>query len=296
MPPYLVTLGDSVHWGQGLAPAHKLHTIVGGELRKTMPDLVDHFLAHSGAIIGLGATIAPERVDGEVPIAYPTLFQQVDGFAGNPDDVTVVLVNGGINDVDIRRILSPLTPPDHLRDLTWKHCRDGMTALLQTIVARFAAATIVVTPYYPILSYDSEISALRLLLEEHGLSVTPHAMEYSAGRNPIVEGCLRFWRESQAALAAAVQAVGLSRVRFADPVFTEQNAVMATDPLLWGLGLVIGMPPEDEVVDARRAACDVAIPAFDVIRREQCYRASAGHPNVAGARRYADAVVQALGI
>lgn len=104
MAAHLVTLGDSVHWGQGLLQAHKLHTLVGSEMRKTQPGLVDHFLAHSGATIGVGATVKRQRVHGEVPIAYPTILEQVEGFFGAPADATVVLVNGGINDIDIRNI------------------------------------------------------------------------------------------------------------------------------------------------------------------------------------------------
>ena len=64
MPAWLVTLGDSVHWGQGLRRADKLHGIVASELRNTRPDLENHLLAHSGAIIGVGAIVARQRADG----------------------------------------------------------------------------------------------------------------------------------------------------------------------------------------------------------------------------------------
>ena len=112
----LVTLGDSVHWGQGLRLESKLHKLVEAEVRKTRPGLVHHFMAHSGAIIGIGATVTRRRVHGEVPIAYPTLVEQVEGYAGNPADVVAVLVNGGINDVDIRNILNPIVSQAALRD------------------------------------------------------------------------------------------------------------------------------------------------------------------------------------
>lgn len=38
MTAYLVTIGDSVHWGQGLLHAHKLHTIVGATSRIAFAD------------------------------------------------------------------------------------------------------------------------------------------------------------------------------------------------------------------------------------------------------------------
>ncbi len=296
MSKYLVTLGDSVHWGQGLRPANKIHTRVGAVLRKARPDLVDHLLAHSGATIGVDASVAPERVHGEVPIAYPTLFQQLDGFAGDPDEVLVALVNGGINDVDLRRILSILTSLDHLSDLTNKHCHLDMRALLARVVPRFPQATILVTGYYPILSYESAPFGIPLLLAQEGLSVSAEVAELTAGRNAIVERALHFWRESRAALQRAVDDAASARVLFVDPGFTEANAAFAPASLLFGLRNDGLLSPEDEVIAERRGGCNAAIPPFDAGRRFQCYRASAGHPNARGARRYAEAIVAALGL
>ena len=106
MTPYLVTIGDSVHWGQGLRREHKLHAIVEAEVHRAHPGLVHYLGAHSGAIIGIGAVVQRAGVHGEVPVAYPTITNQVDAFPGDPADVLAVLVNGGINDVDIRTILN----------------------------------------------------------------------------------------------------------------------------------------------------------------------------------------------
>ena len=112
----------------------------------------------------------------------------------------------------------------------------------------------------------------------------------------IVDRCLVFWRESTDCLQRAVDetnaALTAPRIVLVDPGFTEDNAMFAGDPWLWGLNS--DLSPQDEVVDARHGACDVAIPWFDGFAREQCYRASAGHPNVKGAQRYADAILQAI--
>jgi hypothetical protein len=92
-----------------------------------------------------------------------------------------------------------------------------------------------------------------------------------------------------------VQDTDSARVVLANAGFTEQNAVFASHPLLWGLKLDPILSPEDEVIPSRRVACDLAIPPLDLARRAQCYRASAGHPNVEGASRYAAAILAALG-
>jgi hypothetical protein len=301
MAAYLVTLGDSVHWGQGLLHAHKLHTIVGAEMRKTQPDLVDHFLAHSGATIGVGATVKRQRVHGEVPIAYPTILEQVEGFVGAPADVTAVLVNGGINDIDIRNILNPAVSPRTLSDLTVEHCYDSMRVVLEAVVHGFdnPATAVVVTPYYPILSPRSQPFGIPRLLAHQGLAV-PRELDLTIGTNPLVARCLQFWNESTVCLKRAIAevnaAMAIPRIAFADPGFTENNAVFAGEPWLFGLGRDLTLPPQDEVIGERHHACDLAFPPIDWPTREQCYRASAGHPNVTGARKYADAILTALGL
>ena len=296
---YLVTLGDSVHWGQGLRREHKLHAIVEAELAKTHPGLVHHFLAHSGAIIGIGATVARQRVDGEVPIAYPTLVQQVEAFVGDPANVVAVLVNGSINDIDIRNILNPFVSQSALRAMIEEHSYDSMRALLELVLARFTnpTARVIVTTYYPILSPLSRPFGVPFLLANEGLTL-PSGIDPLAGTNIVVAKCMQFWQESTTALAQAVTAANgtltAPRVFLADPGFSEDNAVFAGDPWLFGLANDPLLSPQDEVAAERQAACDLAFPATDWAARQQCYRASAGHPNVKGARKYADAILAAL--
>jgi pyruvate/2-oxoglutarate dehydrogenase complex dihydrolipoamide acyltransferase (E2) component len=301
MSTYLVTVGDSVHWGQGLTRPNKLHTRVAHRLRAQDPGLVEHHMAHSGAVIGVGATVVRPGVDGEVPVGSPTILEQVAAFPGDPAEVDTVLVNGGINDVDIRNILNPLLSSQRLSDLIQEHCLDSMRVLLEETVSRFPAARtrIVVTAYYPILSHRSKPFGIPLLLESEGLlapATTSHLA--TVGKNPVVEHCLLFWRESTTCLRQAVDAVNAAhppaRIRFVDPGFTERNAAFADEP--WLFGMKLGLLPEDEVAGPRRSSCQAAIPAGEILAREQCFRASAGHPNVWGAGRYADAIIAALGL
>ena len=300
MDAYLVTLGDSVHWGQGLRLEHKLHWLVDAEVRKTHPGLVHHLLAHSGAIIGVGATVKRQRVHGEVPIAYPTLIEQVEGFVGNPADVIAVLVNGGINDVDIRNILNPIVSQATLRDLIEEHCYDSMKSLLDLVVLRFdnPATRVIVTPYYPVLSPLSKPFGIPWMLASEGLAL-PGGIDLVAGTNIVVAKCMQFWHESTSALTRAVAEMNASlsepRIALADPGFTEDNEVFAGVPWLFGLGNDPLLSPQDEVVLERHEACDLAFPPTEWPARQQCYRASAGHPNPAGARRYAAAILAALG-
>src|SRR5258708_26456358 len=101
----LLILGDSVTWGQGLLPVHKISTIVATQINAS-----PKMLAHSGATIGIGDSNFDVMPSPEVPNSYPTIIEQVDKFIGDQADVQWILMNGGINDVDIRSILNPLYP------------------------------------------------------------------------------------------------------------------------------------------------------------------------------------------
>lgn len=298
--PTFVTLGDSVTWGQGLLPDHKMHRLVAASLRQRHPDLVEHQLAHSGAIIGAGAAVTMDPVHGEVPVGHPTIIQQVHLFDGDPDDVVAILVNGGINDVDFRTILLPTTSMKALAALVFEHCFDSMKTLLREVVLRFRnpAAPIVVTAYFPILSNRSQPFGIPLMLAHLGLAL-PFDLGIPLGQNLVVERCLLFFRESTASLSRAVIEVNAElpapRIVFADPHYTERNAAFADEPWLWGLDQTL-LLPVDDVAGERRDACDLALDPLDLFARKACHRASAGHPNRTGALEYAAAIRAALGL
>jgi lysophospholipase L1-like esterase len=239
-------------------------------------------------------------VDGEVPIAYPTIVEQVSAFPGQSSEVVAVLVNGGINDVDIRNILNPFVSQMALSALIEEHCDDSMRQLLTLVLQRFtlSACPIIVTGYYPVLSQRSRPFGIPWLLANQGLTL-PAGLDVRAGANLVVAKCMQFWHESTSALNRAVAAINVSlpqpRIIFADAGFTEANAIFADTPWLFGLSDDFAMSPQDEVVAERQNACDLAFPVSDWAARQQCYRASAGHPNALGARMYADAILAALG-
>jgi len=63
-------------------------------------------MAHSGAVIGVDSGAPAGSCDGEVPTAFPTILQQCEAAADTR--VNLVILNSGINDIDIRYILNPL--------------------------------------------------------------------------------------------------------------------------------------------------------------------------------------------
>ena len=288
--PFLAVLGDSVAWGQGLTAGNKASVRVAAALAAArFPGMAADTWAHSGAVIGWSAQCDNPQADGEVPDACQSIRQQVERYDKAPADVPVVWLNGGINDVDIRVILNPLTRSKDLSDDIRHYCLDHMLNLLRLAQTKFTQSTIVVTPYFPVLSSKSDPLHIPRLLETLAIGI-PGVLPLEVVINKIISLSLQFWHESTGRLKEAVAQAG-GRVRFADVPFTEDNSVFGPQPWLFGLNPDLGA--QDEMAGIRRAACIAAHP-LDLLAREQCFRASAGHPNFTGEMKIADAILSVV--
>jgi lysophospholipase L1-like esterase len=287
----LLVIGDSVVWGQGLAEEHKSAALlarhVGAELE---------MLAHAGAKIGIRDSYTVTMPSGEVPCFFPTILQQVEGFAGDAGAVQWVLMNGGINDVEIQRVFNPMVPQYELDLHTRNYCGRDMLTLLQKVVNTFPRAQVLVLGYYPGLSQASRPSGVEILFSlVHGVKFAP-LFDADLFRNEIVEHCVRFWKLSTGLLRGATEYVnreaGRTRAIFVDSGMDEENAAYAPQSLLWELAADAPDRAPDEVALERRAACEL-VPA-GVLQKQQCWLSSAGHPNVEGAARMAEQCIRAL--
>ncbi len=296
----ILTVGDSVCWGQGLIEGHKFDSLFAAA-----KGVAFSRVAHSGAVIGSQTDSSNEVENGEVPVASPSDWQQVLGVR-DWSQVDLVLLNGGINDVGLTRILSPWTNPNQLEQWIDQFCRQSMQQLLQATAAKLTkpGAKIAVIGYYPILSGKTGFPSddhFRMLLELHGVATSSVALKATFSSKDmipsVVGNCLTFWKMSDTKLQAAVDGANASLKNdtciFVKLPFTEVNSMWAPDSLLWELSPLL--EPEDEVADTRSAVCEkiygdvVHIPQWI-----QCVRASAGHPNVAGAAKIASALENAL--
>jgi beta-glucosidase/6-phospho-beta-glucosidase/beta-galactosidase/lysophospholipase L1-like esterase len=310
----MLVFGDSVLWGQGLQENQKIHTLVASMIRTREGNIgvyADN-LAHSGATIGIGDddvedTQREASLNGEVPTSYPTILQQVADFTDSPETVDLVLVNGGINDVNVRRIL-PSVSDDELLGLIDQHCHRHMRILLERITAKFKNAKVVVGGYFSIVSEDTDLGALAALLIGLGFRIGQVNLAFGAAvlnevvRRGIARNCQLFAEQSEVKLQAAVDEVNTTlindagepkiRVFLAAPEFDRSNAALATHPWLFGINLDLSAQ-DSMVAGSRRTACEEA-PAgrTDV---EICKRASIGHPNAPGAEEYAREISHLLG-
>jgi lysophospholipase L1-like esterase len=308
----ILAFGDSIMWGQGLEEPDKCHSLVEQAIRQRHGGIgvYKDVRAHSGACLEprAGGTAYKQRLDGEVPTSYPTIRDQVLEFEDVPDaneDVDLILLDGGINDVNVRTILSPLTSGAQLTTDIKTYCHDSMLNLLKELTSKFQKARIIVTGYYQILSNESNLAFLDAFMFTTGLDLgsIPGAIVAGVATPEILEkisgNCALFTAEAnhqlQLAVAEANAALaqdGDARVAFADPKFSPANAAMAPDAFVYGIHLDLSPEDPESVAGPRSAACEMAGSAQTDVA--VCKRASVGHPNPRGAQAYASAVVALL--
>ncbi len=295
----ILTVGDSVGWGQGLKKEHKFNFIFAQAKGLTLTSV-----AHSGAVIGTSKDSETEIEQGEIPVSWPSLWQQVLAQE-DWSQVQIVLLNGGAMMSAFTRILESGGPDDF----------DGRASesVLQCGNARSADgncwkvdppnARIAVVGYYPIFSNQSGATEMQFksLLELHGVTSSSVIAEDTFSLDSlipnVVDNCLTFWNKSNDALQTAVDAVngklGRNVCRFVKLPFTEANALWAPQSLLWELTPFL--LPEDEVSDLRGNECEILYgDVVHIPRWIQCVRASVGHPNLEGAVRIAEALSASL--
>ena len=287
----LLAIGDSVVWGQGLTKEHKTASIVAGHLGAKL-----EMLAHSGAKIGIRDSYSVTMPSGEVPCFFPTVLQQLHAFAGNAEDVNWVLLNGGINDVEVQRVFNPMIPQYELELHTRNYCGRDMLTLLRRVARRFRNAEILLLGYYPALSYQSRREGIELLYSLiHGVQFAP-VCEPGLFRDGIVEHCLRFWKLSNGLLRGAVEHLnretGKTRAIFVDSGMTEANATYAPQSLLWEVDLNDPEKALDEMAAERQSASELV--GAGPLQQRQCRLSSTGHPNPTGAARMAQRCIEAL--
>jgi lysophospholipase L1-like esterase len=287
----LLVIGDSVVWGQGLAHEHKTAGILAKHLGAEMT-----MLAHSGAKIGIRDSYTVTMPSAEIPCFFPTILQQLQEFNGDPASVEWVLMNGGINDVEIQRVFNPMIPQYELELHIRNYCGRDLLAILQLATQKFPNARTLVLGYYPALSHLSRAEGVESLYSlVHGVKFAP-LFDADIFRNELVEHCVRFWKLSTGLFRSAVAHVnreaGDKRAVFVDCGMEEANAAYAPESLLWECESNDPNKAPDESVAERSGACEL-VGAGD-LQKCQMLLSAVGHPNVAGAARMAEQCIKAV--
>jgi len=257
----IAVIGDSIAWGVGLEQSDKYYYKVAETIRNqlNMPVEVTVF-AHSGAVI---KNPSPCLTPG-LGCSSPTLMDQAKNIN---DDVDLILVSGGINDVGITNILDPSTPANTI-DTSSKNIKAPMTELLTDLMDK-TDAKIVVTGYYPIITAESKLGLdrgialfLSMFSEKSIIGTALTATESAINLNPLggamegVRGIMQkaadesfdtltdnskrasnshtFYSISSDSLRSAVETADNkeNRIVFVDPLFNDANSYRASDALL----------------------------------------------------------------
>jgi len=329
----MLVLGDSIMWGQGLNEQHKAWYQVKSWLKEnTNRDVRENIEAHSGAVVGVNdvpwSNDSPR--DGEVSSAVPTVNHELDRALrsyASPAQVDLVLVDGCINDVDIRNLLNAANSTDDVKRMATEKCGIPMQSLLTRVASSFPSAHVIVTGYFPIISEKTPNSLLMQAMTRmfYQPGPKPAKLKRKNLRERLIAVSRTWYQASNAALGDAVDKVTAAlaakgsrqRVLFVEIPFAPEYSFNAPDTHLWGfnasflrklLAVVtlgrVTLKTNDETQRQRVSSCNEHYkrPTGETsgqrgtreMRRMLCWYASLGHPNRKGSAIYADAIVGKL--
>ncbi len=248
--------------------------------------------------------------------------------ASDPGEVRLILLDGGINDTGIGNIIAPTAAIEEGGPLaSWEawifaaavRVREKMIETLRFALTNFRNADVVVNGYFPVFSMYSSAALFRVqaLVAIHyvpGLNfVAPLTIAAAADAS-------RAWqvasnRRLRQAIATVRSEFPGRNVFFARSGIERERCLFAPFTMLWDYDgvpdvtptnaldvamILAGITPHDEVAVQRRTAVTNAVaqnlfnPPLDSVGEMTSIMASVGHPNVAGARDYAESIIDAL--
>jgi len=288
---HIIVIGDSIAWGNGLNEEDKYYHLVADWLEKKLNKPVDVTVyAHSGAKISGSKDLwtfigdlnpFKGRYDPNMNSAYPTLKEQADSII-DADKVDLILISGGINDVDIMKLINVYTSAKEINQSA-QSIKDPMKELLSSLLIKCKNAKIIVTNYYPIVSENSNIDTISAA---YGTGV--FIINSALNKNPfdavtikerLTENSNMFHGGSTTALDNAVLEADSSanRITLAMINFQPNNCYAASQTWLWKLD---GLKTNDDQFDYRSPLTSDPINKINAI----------GHPNRDGAIEYARAI------
>lgn len=276
----VAALGDSIMWGQGLSPNGKFTSKVKAWLENKLQSTVNlQLLAHSGA------TIARQQNDNssfgsEVPTLFPSIISQIQKVE-NPDNIDLVILNGGINDLSLEVLLNPLTNLSTVKNFATNNFADLLRDLFKEIINKFPNTPIIFTGYYPIISKKTDVLSINTIFSIVRLDGSP----ITRGIRDKLADLSITWSENSAQTIKKVvnefnQQFIKQKFFFAQPLFEPENSYGALNTFLWSLGQF------DEVTADRIGQCTLAGRFLDPV----CLGAPTGHPNTKGSDAFAVAI------
>jgi hypothetical protein len=273
---YVVTVGDSIMWGQGIPEGQKFADTVTNWLQALYgPNYyitrTPQTFAHSGANLFLSSGDGPNPAPGEVPESQASVLlqlnltlQELQNIGVPPASVILVLVDGCANDVGILAALNGFNSPDQIATATNTDCGanpqpagsqqqpPAMQVLLQRVGTAFPNASVVVTGYYQFITPSTDPAALAGLLALGGAAAigpwggilgaaagavdVPHAQANSGAFANAVHSAYTSEVNAANSDTTLVPKGAPPRFALAWPSFTDDNGYAAPSSWLWKVG------------------------------------------------------------
>jgi len=218
----IYVIGDSIAWGNGLDLEYKYYYLVAKELQKNLGEPVEVIVyAHSGA-----------PISGEDENSIINQAKKI------PNDVDLILVSGGINDVGIDHILDSSIEASSVTSLS-APIEERMENLLRELINKNQHVKIVVTGYYNIISRDSKLETVDNILDQLLWTSDISKKFETPDINRLIANSIAFNSACTTALRSAVKKVDgeEGRILFVSPEFQDSNSYKASDTYLWGFSL-----------------------------------------------------------
>ncbi len=315
-------------WGQGLLEEQKFYHQIYRWLQTEVfngarPVAEPRMFAHSDARIfpafSRERDFVKENISGESRLPNPSILFQASraltefktGGTG-PENVDLILANGGINDFNVERFLQAKLGSATIKKYAEQYCGHGMGLLLRFLATAFPNARIVVPGYFLIISKKTDPDFLRKTVLKYAIGKNPRYLfnipyvgenrglrsELARRAQDWVDYSTHYLTESIRTVNAEFPVEGSGRgqrVVFVPAPFGPGNAYGAAwgknesegdRPFLWELN--DRLLPEDPMLQSRSLTCKQDdIKGLDY---QICKRAAAFHPNVQGAEAYAIAI------
>ena len=328
-PFEMLVVGDSLIAGQGLKEEDKIYSLVKSGIESDIlsnrtPVRMKNF-SHSGARLFLqrkerkalqqnGKSLT-KFYHPEINFSFPSIRTQIDLAAEEylaegkkTADVDLVLLTGGITDINTSYILDGFKRYGPLREKIARHCNDGMFEFLRHASTTFEKALFCVVGYFPMVSPKSDSgNVYATVLEVYDFpGVTKPMLNNLLTKQlfKIIHGRMtkrsRLWlSQSNQALRTAVRRVNELNKRptaiFVESPIPENRAYATKNTLLWRYS---NGRTEDDKYEVRLAECSPAIDSLKDVgltfRKRFCEMSGLGHPNPEGARLYASAIMASL--
>jgi lysophospholipase L1-like esterase len=323
---HMAVIGDSIAWGNGLKDEDKYSYNISNWIKEKLNRPVDlKVYAHSGATI---SGESGESIDQSLNSGTPTLMEQARSIK-DKDDVDLILISGGINDVGVQNIFDPNTPSDTINKLS-ESIKGNMSDLIKYLLDQ-TNAKIIVTGYYPLITEKSNVDNLAqgvatLLALNSDRTASQMNVYINAIVNPSapINDKATLWKDvfnnilnrnenlrsnsdtfyaiSSNSLNQAVADAnrGGDRVLFVDPMFGRSNSYGASDSFLWELEWVMTndalkwIKTNDDQYEIRVELAKKTYPS-NILKQAENNINPVAHPNRDGARKYADSIKSILG-